>query len=189
MTQQTTCKATLPAQLAKGRDALRYTTDDSDYNPNTSTMDDLDYDPNNSTTSSQPGSDVSLAVQSLPESSDLGAACLGLPELTMGPQKLSIMRSFEYEDYSRYQAVLCDSARPWCLMYIAIDKVSGIAQCEKASLQQFKKQISLRAKSLRLLMTQLLLELCVIEEVGVKSGSVAGSRPRQASKRGGRQRR
>lgn len=128
MTQQTTCKATLPAQLAKGRDALRYTTDDSDYNPNTSTMDDLDYDPNNSTTSSQPGSDVSLAVQSLPESSDLGAACLGLPELTMGPQKLSIMRSFEYEDYSRYQAVLCDSARPWCLMYIAIDKVTGIAQ-------------------------------------------------------------
>ena len=188
LTQRTTPKTRLPARLAKSRAASRYTTDDSDYDPDTSTTGDSDYDPANAITSSQPDFDVSAAVQSLQVSSDLGAAHPGPPQLTTGPQPLPITRFFEFEDYSRYQAALRDPARSWCSIDIANAEVTGIAQREKASLQLLKKQISSRALSLSLLMTQLLLELGVIEGVGVKSGSVAGSRPRNASKRGGRRR-
>ena len=181
-------KTRLPARLAKSRDASRYTTDDSDHDPDTSTTGDSDYDPENAITSSQPDFDVSAAVQSLQVSSDLGAADPGPPQLTTGPQPLSVTRLFEFEDYSRYQAALRDPARSWCSIDIANAEVTAIAQREKASFLQFKKQLSSRAKSLSLLMTQLLLELCLIEEVAVKPGFVAGSRPHQASKRGGRPR-
>ena len=181
-------KTRLPARLAKSKAASRYTTDDSDYNPDTSTTVDSDYDPNNATTSSQPGSDISAAVQSLPVSSDLGAADPGPPQFTTGPHKLSVTRSFEFEDYSRYQAALRDPARSWCSIDISNAEVTRIAQREKALLQQLKKQISSRAKSLTRLSNQLKFEKCAIEEAEMKLGAVAGPRLRQASRRGGRQR-